>query len=530
MLTSLAPDWSGCGLKKAAIPSGTSRGRRAAESRKAVRMALTFILLNWLCSGIIVAQNIKKETQTGGQEITFKTKNASSFYDGFGKPVNLDNDGKKHYLAAVSGAVATQFLIFGWDRYILRADWAQVTWDDVKTFYKRRPEWDTDWYWTNFVLHPYQGALAYMAGRNSNLNRVESLILTAASDAMWEWFFETNAPAYNDLVYSFVGAFAVGEMLYRLSLEASEINWLLGWAVNPERLWTELWTRQKPRGTTGNIYAFSVRATMGTMHAWSWSKGGAGNRSESFPFYFSPEVYIVYNDPYRHDSNSPYSHFELRMGAGIGKGSGFWRGLADAAKYLMYDIFIFSNGMLFSRSPDWGANRDTSIGMVLDYDFRWHSYMDVSSLAPGFAIKQRISYEGRRIEWQFHGDVNLLGTTDYYHYHRNFDMAVSFRDYSYMVGGETVFLWRLITDSGWMAECDFHGYVARDLPSQTQGKQSPGWEVFGFLDLNLEIPLAEKVRMGLANELYVKKAWYETASDVFQLAFSSALYAKLQLK
>ena len=81
-----------------------------------------------------------------------------------------------------------------------------------------------------------------------------------------------------------------------------------------------------------------------------------------------------------------------------------------------------------------------------------------------------------------------------------------------------------------MAEFYFHGYVARDLPSQTQGKQSPGWEVFGFLDLNLEIPLAEKVRMGLANELYVKKAWYETASDVFQLAFSSALYAKLLLK
>ena len=74
MLTSLAPDWSGCGLKKAAIPSGTSRGRRAAESRKAVRMALTFILLNWLCSGIIVAQNIKKDLRLADRKLPLRQK------------------------------------------------------------------------------------------------------------------------------------------------------------------------------------------------------------------------------------------------------------------------------------------------------------------------------------------------------------------------------------------------------------------------------------------------------------------------
>ena len=531
MRANAAPDWSGGGFR-AAIPTGTSRRRRAAESRIAKKSALPFILFIWLTPGILFAQNIekKRETQNEAQEITFDAAKISSFYDGYGRPVHQDNDGKKHYLAAISGALATQLVIFGWDRFILQAKWAQVNWEQVSTFYRRQPDWDTDWFWTNFVLHPYQGALAYMAGRNSNLNRIESLLLTAASDFMWEWFCETTAPSYNDLVYSFVGGFAVGEMLYRLSLEAEEIHWLLGWAVNIERLWTDLWTRQKPRGSTGNIHTFWVRTSVGTMHTWAWSSAGAGDRTEVFPVYFSPEVFIAYNDPYGHDSNKPYSQFELRMGGGIGKGSGFWRGLKEAEKYLMYDVFIFSNGMLFSRAPDWGESRDTSIGMVLDYDFRWHSYMDLSALAPGFAVKQRISYDDSRIEWQFHGGVNLLGATDYYHFHRNFDMAVSFRDYSYMVGAKTFFLWRWISHSGWMAECNMHGYVARDLPGQTQGSQSVGWEIFGFFDLNLEMPLAEKVRLGLANEVYTKKAWYETASDVFQIAWSGSVYAKLQLK
>ena len=474
-----APDWSGCGLKskcKPTIPQGTSRSRRAAQSRSAKKCAILLCVLMWLCPKNIFAQNFYKE-----------------------------NDGKKHYLSAISGMLAAQFVVGAWDRFVLRAEWAQVGWNDVKNFYRHGTEWDGDWYWTNFVLHPYQGGLAYLAGRNSNLNRVESLVLTAASDVLWEWFFETNAPSRNDLVYSFLGGFATGEMLYRLSLEADQIHWLLGWAVNPERLWTEFWTRQRPRGSAGNIYEFTVRTMVGTTHTRAWSDGGAGNRTERFPVYFSPEVNIVYNNPYGHDSNVPYSQFELRLGGAIGKGSGFCRGIKEAEKYLMYDVFIFSSGMLFSRAPDWGENKDTSLGMVFDYDFRWHSYMDISSLAPGFAIKQRISYENSRIEWQFHADVNVLGTTDYYHFHRDSDLAQAFRDYSYMVGGESVFLWRWISDSGWMAECNLRGYLARDLPSQTQGPQSAGWELFGFVDLNLEMPLSKRCALGLRTKSMQKK-------------------------
>ena len=484
----------------------------------------------WLGVATIFAQNKEETPETAAQqEITFDIAN-SSFYEGYGKPVYAENDGKKHYLVAISGMLGTQVIIGSWNRFVMRSSWAQVGWDDVKEFYKHETAWDGDWFWTNFALHPYQGSLAYMAGRSANLNRIESMVLTAASDAMWEWFFETNAPSRNDLVYSFFGGFAVGEMLYRLSLEADQIHWLLGWAVNPERLWSELWTRQRPLGSTGNIYAFTLRTTVGTTHTWAWANGGAGNRTESFPVYVSPEFYVAYNNPYGHDSNSPYSQFELRMGGAIGKGSGFWRGMKEAEKYLMYDIFIFSNGMLFSRAPDWGENKDTSIGMVFDFDFRWHSYMDLSSLAPGFAIKQRINYETGRIEWQFHGDVNVLGTTDYYHFHRDDELARLFRDYSYMIGGETVFLWRWVSESGWLAETDVHGYIAWDFPNQTTELQSSGWEFFGFIDLNLEMPLSERVRLGLANELYVKRALYDSAPNVTQLLYSGGVYAKLQLK
>ena len=73
----------------------------------------------------------------------------------------------------------------------------------------------------------------------------------------------------------------------------------------------------------------------------------------------------------------------------------------------MYDIHIFSNGMLFARNVDWGENLDTTLGIVLDYDFMWHSFMEFSSLAPGFAIKQRYNGSNNIIKWQFHLDALL---------------------------------------------------------------------------------------------------------------------------
>ncbi len=448
-------------------------------------------------------------------------------------PVHEDeNDGKKHYVSALTGMLLPEIAISLWCVNVVDADWAKVP---MKTFLHpldRHPEFDTDWVWTNFVLHPFQGSLYYMAARNSNLNRIESLGVTAMGDFIWEWFFETTEPSINDLFYSFIGGFAVGEMVSRLSLEAEYKASPLGYILNPPRAWTQLISGSKPKGTVGNIHDFTVKFNVGTMH--SYTKSASSSvlpASETFPVYFSPDITVVYKDPYGHDSNDPYSQFEFRFGGGIGKSAGRWRGMSSIEKYIMYDVFIYSNGMIFSRAPDLGENKDTSIGMVLDYDFKWQSLIDMAAIAPGFAIKQRINYEHSKIEWQHHLCWNIIGITDYYYFHRPVNLNISFgNDYSYLTGLKAAFFWKWISDRGLMVEYNLHAYAGYDIPFAKQDNQSLGWEFFSFSELNIEKTLNETVSLGLGNQLYLKQAIFEEAENVFQIAHSGSLYAKLRIK
>ncbi|MBQ8013967.1 MAG: DUF3943 domain-containing protein [Treponema sp.] len=451
----------------------------------------------------------------------------------YGTPVHEDeNDGRKHYLTAITGMIFPELTISFWCRNVIDADWAQVPLETLAHPLERQPEFDTDYVWTNFVLHPFQGSLYYMAARNSNLNRAEALGITALGDFLWEWFFETTEPSLNDLVYSFLGGFAVGEMVSRLALEAEYKASPLGYILNPPRLWTEAWSKSKPKGTVGNIHEFTVKFNVGTMHSYTKSGySGLQDAKEIFPVYFSPDINVVYNDPYGHDSNEPYSQFEFRFGGGIGKSAGHWRGMSSIEKYIMYDVFIFSNGMLFSRAPDFGENKDTSVGIVLDYDFKWQSLIDLAAIAPGFAFKQRINYEKSRIEWQHHLCWNIIGITDYYYFHRAPSLDLSFgNDYSYLTGLKTAFLWKWVTDNGFMLEYILHAYAGYDFHMSQQDYQSAGWEFFGFTELNLEKSLSDTISLGLGNQVYMKQTIYEEAENVFQVAYSGSLYAKVRIK
>lgn len=480
---------------------------------------------------IVMMAHIPVWSQDASVQSTFDATRLFSTQETYGTPVHEENDGKKHYLVAITGALLPEFLFSVWCRFVTRNGWAQVSWDEISRPWERSLQWDTDWVWTNFALHPFQGSLYYMAARNANLNRIESMAVTGISDAIWEWFFETTDPSINDLAFSFFGGFALGEIMYRLSLEAEQTHAIFGYLLNPERIWSEPWIRQRPRGTIGNIYELSVRTSLGTTHALTTSDFGS-MVGEHFPLFIVPEVNVVYNDPYGHDSNNPFSQFEFRMGGGVGVGSGVWRGIVKAEKYMLYDIFIWSNGMLLARAPEWGENRDTTIGFVFDYDFRWHSFIDLAALAPGVAIKQRIRYDASRIEWQAHLDWDMIGVTDYYYAHR--DPAMNKlgldHDYSYFTGCEGVFVFKYITDAGIMIENNLHAYMGYDFSAQAQDGQSTGWEFFCFYDVDVELPLSKIVRMGIGNQLYVKKSLYADVGNVFQMMASPRVYAKLQFK
>ena len=432
---------------------------------------------------------------------------------------------KKSYLVGLSAAIVPSLVIGTWNRYVGRQSWAQVTWDDVTHFYERKLEWDDDWYWTNFVLHPYQGSLYYMGARNANLNPAESFVVTLLGSSIWEWFFETNAPSKNDMVYTTVGAFAVGEMFYRIGLEAGELWKPLGYVFNPLRLYTDFATGHKPLGSTGNIHSLALRTYVGA--AWGYSKPEYGfkKNSETFPGFLGVEVAVEYKDPYGHDSNKPYSQFDLTMGGALGFSSG--KGYKPLEEKLGYDIHIFSNGMLWARAPDWGENLDTTLGFSMNYDFVWKSFYDFTALIPALAIKQRAKFDFGKLEWQAHLGPILLGTTDFYYIRRHLvEPEGVIRPYSYTVGGEFAAAMRWRFAAGQRLDLSLHSYAMYDFYNQLKKGADTGWEFINYAALNCELPVSDCIALGMEGNLYTKKSYYKHYPDVFAILGGFGFYAK----
>ncbi len=474
------------------------------------------------------AEAILKETQNGG--------------------FLHENDGKKHWFTAVGGLLFWNVGLSTYNRFVVDAGWTKVGPEQWNHFWTRKLEWDNDWYWTNFVLHPYQGTIYYNVARSSNLNRIESFALTTVGTAMWEYLCETNAPSKNDIIYTTVGAFAVGEMLYRLSIEADEIHDALGILVNPTRMWTEIWTRQKPLGTHGNIHELSFTLALGNAVGYTDLRGYSGEweKSEVYPFFFAPSLNVTYGNPFAHDSNDPYSQFELEMSGAIGKGSGTGAACAYASldKKIFYQIRILSNGMLISRAPEKLNSEDvaTTVGVVMEYDFDWHSYYLLSTIAPGIAIKQRREFQKNALEWHAHLAAILLGTSDFYYYRRNFDeVFIEKRDnpsrpYNFNIGAQTKLSAKVKNENGSSVFASFRGYAMYDFYNQLQefsdGTHAThtGWDFVGILNLGAEFALNKLVKLGLVEEIYTKFATYRTLNDVAQIVNTTSAYCKLQAK
>lgn len=453
-----------------------------------------------------------------------------------------ENDGKKHWFAAFGGMLIFNLGLSSYNRWVLGSGWAQTGWEEWDHFWERELKWDDDWYWTNFVLHPYQGSLYYMSARGSNLNAFESMIVTTIGSGIWEYLCETNAPSKNDMVYTTVGAFAVGEMLYRLSCATDGKSRAAGFIINPMRLWTEFATRQKPKNPHGNIYELSFRANAGSTFGHTAILGSSPrvnkddfDRTEVYPIHAGIDAYVVYNDPYTNDSNTPYNQFELRFAGNVGKGSGTGSDCAfkDLDKLLMYNIEVESNGMLWSRSPVFAENVDTTLGLVMEYDFDWHSYYLLTSLAPGLAIKQRVNFDTSRFEWQLHGAWVCLGTADNYYMRRGLtteEPEKTNRFYSYTTGVETVLKLKYATDKGSNVSFDFHGYAMYDFYNQLKRGGATGWEYIGKGTLAGEIAVSKSILLGISDRVYVKRTCYRIYPDVFQILNSASVYARWKLR
>lgn len=105
----------------------------------------------------------------------------------------------------------------GYNRFILKDEYAKINLSSMKKNMKTLPVWDSNKFSTNLIAHPYHGSMYFSNARTNGYNFAESIPFTFAGSLMWEYLMETKPPSINDLVATTFGGIALGEITFRIS-------------------------------------------------------------------------------------------------------------------------------------------------------------------------------------------------------------------------------------------------------------------------------------------------------------------------
>lgn len=140
------------------------------------------------------------------------------------------------------------------------------------------PEWDGDKIIFNYVLHPYAGAVYFMAARSCGFNYVQSLVYsTLVSTIGWEFGIEAfmERPSIQDLFITPIVGSLIGEAFYRVKRHIVERDYtlagsrLLGnvvcFLVDPVNEFLDLFRGSPTRRLARNRAAISSSLTPSTL-------------------------------------------------------------------------------------------------------------------------------------------------------------------------------------------------------------------------------------------------------------------------
>ena len=129
----------------------------------------------------------------------------------------LDSMGRRNYFLPLAEGTVANGLVWAFDRWVLNADYANISVHTMKQNLQTGFVWDNDNISTNMFFHPYNGSLYYTLARANNLNYFASLGYAAIGSLTWELLLEREPPSLNDFLATSVGGSALGEVLFRLS-------------------------------------------------------------------------------------------------------------------------------------------------------------------------------------------------------------------------------------------------------------------------------------------------------------------------
>lgn len=223
---------------------------------------------------------------------------------------------------AAAEIIGLNMLVWGFDRYIVKEDWAYINGQTIRHNFKKGPVWDTDQFTTNLFSHPYHGSLYFNAARGNGMNFWQSVPFTAGGSLMWEFFMENEPPSINDMLATTFGGIELGEITYRLSdlfidnrsSGAERVGReVLAGLLSPVRAFNrilsgEAWRYSSSKGRVHTSVPVNFIVTTGPRFLAEQEGSKRGTTSLNINFR------INYGNPFDDDFYSPYEWFRFNFG------------------------------------------------------------------------------------------------------------------------------------------------------------------------------------------------------------------------
>ena len=271
---------------------------------------------------------------------------------------------KKRFWVAAAEVVGLNVLTWAFDKYFLKAPYANISLATWKQNLKTGFVYDRDEFSTNQAEHPYHGSFYYAAARSNGFNLWESALFTAAGSLMWEFFGENEPASFNDFVNSTVGGVTQGEIFHRVSMmlldntaSGSSRLWreLGGFVVNPtgglNRLLRGEMTKDFPNPDDRLPARFFVEVAAGYQH----SAGGSAAVLR-YPNQSLIGILVRYGDPFVGENRQPFDVFEALVELGPPSGR------VIATRWL-------ERGQLVSWKLSRSSATEHRVGLYLNYDY-----------------------------------------------------------------------------------------------------------------------------------------------------------------
>lgn len=232
---------------------------------------------------------------------------------------------KKNGWGAAAQIFTFNMGVWGFDRYIRKADFAYISGKTMEKNLKHGFVWDNDASGTNMFMHPYHGNLYYNSARSRGFGYWASGGFALGGSAMWELFMENEYPSLNDITATPIGGMALGETLYHTSdlvLDDRTVGRerfgreLAGTILSPGRGLTRIingdaWKKRSTSGKQFGIPDVNVEIAMGVRAI--ELKGEIFDKGVGM----ATDINIEYGDKYETDDTKPFDYFTFKSNLNI---------------------------------------------------------------------------------------------------------------------------------------------------------------------------------------------------------------------